>query len=147
MIARDIGTATNILAAASAVVDGIQAGMNARGFPDVRPAHGFAFARIAAGDATALDVAGHLGVSKQAGSQLVEQLVTAGYLTRTTDPTDARRRVLALTARGRACTRAAEEAAVDAVAPWRKALGAGGMRALDAALAAVPLPGPVRPAW
>ncbi|MDX6430792.1 MAG: hypothetical protein QOE54_3158, partial [Streptosporangiaceae bacterium] len=35
-----------LLAASSALVDGIHAGTTARGFDDLRPAHGFAFARL-----------------------------------------------------------------------------------------------------
>jgi DNA-binding MarR family transcriptional regulator/catechol 2,3-dioxygenase-like lactoylglutathione lyase family enzyme len=42
----------------------------------------------------------HLGVSKQAISQLVETLVQRGYLVRTSDPDDARRVVLAVTEPG-----------------------------------------------
>ncbi len=136
-----------VLAAASRLVEGIQAGLAARGYPDLRPAHGFAFARIDAGDATVLDVAAHLGVTKQAASQLVEQLVQGGYLRRTPDAADARRKVLALTARGRAVTRAAEEAALQTVGQWRPELGAAGLRELHDLLARLDLAGPLRPAW
>ena len=41
-----------LLGAARALVDGIDAGVRARGFTDVRPAHGFAFALLSAGGAT-----------------------------------------------------------------------------------------------
>ena len=51
------------LVASRALVDGISAGIKARGFGDVRPAHGFAFARLAAGGATITELAGHLGVT------------------------------------------------------------------------------------
>ncbi len=54
-----------------------------------------------------VDVADYLGVTKQAASQLVEQLVQRGYVVREADPGDARSRILKLTERGWACTRAA----------------------------------------
>src|SRR6476469_8371692 len=99
MTKRDTDLAMTVLNAATLVVDGIQEGMARRGFADVRPAHGFAFVRISQGDATVLDVAEHLGVTKQAASQLVEQLVSRRYVKRVADPGDARRRLLVLTAR------------------------------------------------
>jgi DNA-binding MarR family transcriptional regulator len=139
--------AMSVLATASRVIEQIQDGMARRGFPDVRPAHGFAFVRISHGDATVLDVAEHLGVTKQAASQLVEQLVQRGYVTRVPDPADARRRTLALTARGRACTRAAEASAADAVRGGQDEIGADGVRRLTRLLARVSPDGPLRPAW
>jgi hypothetical protein len=41
-----------LLSVGRALVDGISAGVRARGFGDVRPAHGFAFARLAPDGAT-----------------------------------------------------------------------------------------------
>ena len=145
--ARDLDTAMLVLAAASAVISAIQDGMAERGYTDVRPAHGFAFARIAVGGATAADLAEHLGVTKQAAGQLVDQLVSGGYVRRDPDPLDARRRLLRLTARGMACTRAAEESAAAAVAAWRPSVGAKDLRALHDALARLGLGGPLRPVW
>ena len=106
-----VAVAMLVLGAATQVIDGIQHGLAERGFADVRPAHGFAFVRISAGDASMIDVADYLGVTKQAASQLVEQLVQRGYVIREADPGDARSRILKLTERGWACTRAAEQAA------------------------------------
>lgn len=147
MSKRDTDLALTVLNAATLVVDGIQEGMARRGFADVRPAHGFAFVRISAGGATVLDVAEHLGVTKQAASQLVEQLVQRRYVKRVADPDDARRRVLVLTARGRSCTVAAEESAADAVAAWRPTLGAAGLKSLYELLGPLDRGGPLRPAW
>jgi DNA-binding MarR family transcriptional regulator len=145
--AEAVQLAMNVLATASRVIEQIQDGLVRRGFHDVRPAHGFAFVRISHGDATVLDVAEHLGVTKQAASQLVEQLVQRGYVTRVADPSDARRRLLALTARGRACTRAAEASAAEAVTAWQGELGVDGTRRLARLLARVSPDGPLRPIW
>lgn len=136
-----------VLGAATQVVEGIQQGLADRGFVDVRPAHGFAFVRVSAGDATVAELAEHLGVTKQAASQLVEQLVGRGYLTRETDPRDGRARLLRLTDHGLACTRAAEQAAGDAVEVWSRQLEPAAFAALRAALQVVVRPGRLRPAW
>ncbi|MCK8670616.1 MarR family transcriptional regulator [Rhodococcus sp. HM1] len=136
-----------VLRAASQLVDAIQEGVAARGFTDVRPSHGFAFARISSGDATASDLAEHLGVTKQAAGQLVDQLVDRGYVTREADPTDARARLLRLTDRGWACTRAADDAAREAVEQWRDRLDPATYAALGTALRTVVTPGRLRPAW
>ncbi|NEB76778.1 MarR family transcriptional regulator, partial [Streptomyces sp. SID14478] len=46
-----------------------------------------------------------------------------------------------------ACTRAAEEAAADAVRPWVERLGEDKAHALYGQLTALAPKGPVRPAW
>lgn len=141
------GLAPLVLASAAALVDAVQAGVRARGFTDLRPAHGFAFVRLAPSGATVGEVAAHLGVTKQAASQLVEELVGKGYVERRADPSDARVRLVVLTERGWACTRAADEAAAEAVDAWRAVLGDARVRALRDDLARVTPPGRLRPAW
>jgi DNA-binding MarR family transcriptional regulator len=142
-----VAVAMLVLRAAAQLVDGIQRGLAERGFSDIRPAHGFAFVRISSGGATVADVAEHLGVTKQAASALVEQLVRRGYLTREAHPRDGRSRVLRLTERGWACTRAAEQAAADTTEAWSQLLDADAMATLHATLQAVVVPGRLRPAW
>ncbi|MEY9878374.1 DNA-binding MarR family transcriptional regulator [Streptacidiphilus sp. MAP12-33] len=136
-----------VLALAGELVQGIHDRVLAAGFDDLRPAHGFAFVRISFGGATTGDLAEHLGVTKQAAAQLVDELVRKGYVERTPHPTDARARLLALTERGWACTRAADAAAVAAVAPYREALGEERFAALVRDLGALGPRGPIRPAW
>lgn len=121
-------------------------GVVARGF-EVRPAYGFAFACLAPDGATVTGLAAHLGVTKQAGSQLVDELVRKGYVERRPHPDDARARLVVLTERGRACTRAAEEAALEAVRPWVELLGEGEMRMLCDRLMRIAPYGPIKPAW
>ncbi len=142
-----VAVAVKVLAAASEVIDGIQVGMATRGFPELRPAHGFAFARIEQGDASVLDIAEHLGVSKQAASQLVEQLVTGGYVERRRDEKDARRWLLDLTDRGQAGARAAHESAAEVVGEWQATLGADGVHTLHATLDRLDFAGPLKPVW
>lgn len=119
----------------------------ARGSTDVRPAHGFAFARIAAGGATTGELATHLGVSKQAAAQMVTALVQKGYVRRRTHPADGRARLLVLTKRGVACTQAAEACAAEAAGQWVEVIGRSRLSAMAADLASIGAQGPLRPAW
>ncbi|MFE1025844.1 MarR family winged helix-turn-helix transcriptional regulator [Streptomyces sp. NPDC058818] len=136
-----------VLAAAGGLTQRIHEGVVARGFEGLRPAHGFAFARLAPDGATVTDLAAHLGMTKQAASQLVDELVRKGYAERRPHPADARARLVVLTESGWACTRAAEEAAAEAVRAWVDVLGEGEVQALRDRLLRVAPNGPVRPAW
>ncbi|MFI6281089.1 MarR family winged helix-turn-helix transcriptional regulator [Streptomyces sp. NPDC050988] len=136
-----------LLAVAGELTQRIHEGVVARGFEGVRPAHGFAFARLAPGGATVTELAAHLGVTKQAASQLVDEIVRKGYAERRPHPDDARARLVVLTERGWACTRAAEESAAEAVGPWVELLGESEVRALRDRLLRIAPYGPIRPAW
>ncbi|MFJ9864787.1 MarR family winged helix-turn-helix transcriptional regulator [Streptomyces sp. NPDC101165] len=136
-----------LLAVAGDLTQRIHDGVEARGFTDIRPAHGFAFARLAPGGATVTDLAAHLGVTKQAASQLVDEIVRKGYVERRPHPEDARARLIVLTEQGWACTRAAEEAAAEVVGAWVELLGEGEVRALRERLTRIAPYGPIRPAW
>ncbi|MFI1164255.1 MarR family winged helix-turn-helix transcriptional regulator [Streptomyces sp. NPDC020801] len=136
-----------LLAVAGELTQRIHEGVVARGFEGLRPAHGFAFARMAPDGATATELAAHLGVTKQAASQLVDEIVRKGYAERRPHPADARARLIVLTERGWACTRAAEEAAAEAVRAWAGLIGEGELQSLWRQLARIAPYGPVRPAW
>jgi DNA-binding MarR family transcriptional regulator len=139
--------AFGLLAASRALVDGISAGVRARGFDDVRPAHGFAFARLAAGGANISQLAEHLDVTRQAAAQLVDELAAKGYVERHPDPADARARLITLTEKGWACTRAADAAMADSIRPWAAALGEQRLLALRDDLIRIAPDGPLRPMW
>jgi DNA-binding MarR family transcriptional regulator len=139
--------AFGLLAVSRALVDGISAGVRARGFTEIRPAHGFAFTRLAAGDATVTELAGHLGVTRQAAAQLVDELAAKGYVERRPHPGDARARLVTLTPKGWACTQAAEAAIADTIRPWAAALGEQRLLALTGDLLSIAPDGPLRPVW
>lgn len=136
-----------LLAAGNALVDGIHSGVVARGFDDVRPAHGFAFARLAPDGATVSELAAHLGVTRQAAAQIVDELVIKGYVRRRPHPDDGRAQLVELTERGWACTRAATQAAGDTVRSWGDTLGEKRLRALGEDLAVIAPAGRLRPTW
>ncbi|MEV6140010.1 MarR family winged helix-turn-helix transcriptional regulator [Nocardia sp. NPDC051990] len=135
-----------LLAAGAAATDAIHAGVVAAGFTDVRPTHGFAFVRLAPNGATVGELAEHLGVTKQAASQLVDEIVHKGYAERNTHPDDARARLITLTDKGWACTRAADAAAANFAAQWASILGDSAVTELRNTLTRVVPPGRVRPA-
>ncbi|MGW7724767.1 MarR family winged helix-turn-helix transcriptional regulator [Streptomyces canus] len=141
-----LALAAALLAAAGDLTQRINDGVVARGF-EARPAWGFAFARLAPDGATVTELAGHLGVTKQAASQLVDEIVRKGYAERRPHPGDARARLVVLTERGWACTRAAEEAAAEAVRSWIDVLGESDVRALRDRMGRIAPKGPIRPAW
>jgi DNA-binding MarR family transcriptional regulator len=141
-----LSLAAALLAAAGDLTQRINDGVIARGF-EARPAHGFVFTRLAPDGATVTELAVHLGVTKQAASQLVEELVRKGYVERRPHPGDARARLIVLTEHGWACTRAAEEATAEAVQGWVELIGEGQVRALRNQLVRIAPYGPIRPAW
>ncbi|HEY7047331.1 MAG TPA: MarR family transcriptional regulator [Jatrophihabitantaceae bacterium] len=135
----------SLLATSAALIDSIHAGVVARGYDDLRPTHGFAFVLLSHGAATVNDLAAHLGVTKQAASQLVDELEAKGYVQRRINPDDARSRLIGLSDKGWACTRAAQAAATDAVREWGKVLGVRRIRSLTADLSRIAPGGPLRP--
>jgi DNA-binding MarR family transcriptional regulator len=136
-----------LLATGNALVDGIHGGVVARGFADLRPAHGFAFARLVPAGATVSELAVHLGVTRQAAAQLIDELVVKGYVQRRPHPDDGRAQLIVLTERGWACTRAAEAAAADTVAVWAARVGEDRLAMLREVLAGLAPAGRLRPTW
>ena len=82
------------------LVDQLHAELADQGHPDARPAHGFALQAIGPDGITATELGRRLGVSKQAAAKTITALETQGYVERSSDTTDARRRLVRLTARG-----------------------------------------------
>jgi DNA-binding MarR family transcriptional regulator len=96
--------------------DEVAAGVAAAGFAGLRPAHGYALSRLSFGGATAVQVAEHLGITKQSAGQLVDELERSGYVRREPHPTDRRGKLVVLTDRGWGAVQAAQRAldAIDA---------------------------------
>lgn len=94
-----------LLALATRVLtESVHARLADEGFGDIRPAHGYAFSLIASrGGATGVEIAAHLGMTKQSAKVLIDHLERAGYVTRKKSAHDRRARVVRLTDRARAC--------------------------------------------
>ncbi|MEV0402538.1 MarR family transcriptional regulator [Actinoallomurus sp. NPDC050550] len=89
-----------LIAGFRTLIDELHAELARQGHPDARPAYGFAMQAIGPGGATASEVGRRLGVSKQAAGKTIDRLEELGYAERVDDPTDGRRKLVRLTARG-----------------------------------------------
>jgi DNA-binding MarR family transcriptional regulator len=105
------------------LIDGLHGELAARGWEGMRPAFGFVLLALSSGPATGTELAATLGTSKQAVSQLVDDLVAAGYAVRTVHPDDARARHIALTGRGHLVLAAVEEIYTELEGGWAEILG------------------------
>lgn len=115
----------------------IYAEVAAAGYPDVRELHSPVLRHLAPGGGRVADVARACGLAKQSVAYIVEDLVQLGYLRVEPDPEDGRARRLVYTARGRRLLQALLAASGEAEARLAGLLGAGMMRQLRAALAAI----------
>jgi len=82
------------------IIDELHTRLAQLGYDDVRPAHGFAFQRIAPNGATGNEIAEFLDITKQAASEMVDYLEKHGYVQRRPHPTDRRGKLVMLTERG-----------------------------------------------
>ncbi|MFE3990987.1 MarR family winged helix-turn-helix transcriptional regulator [Streptomyces goshikiensis] len=69
----------------------------AAGYEDLRPLHGMTFQVLGRSGATATELAEHLGVTKQAAGQIVDDLERRGYVRREPHPEGGRRKLVVLT--------------------------------------------------
>jgi DNA-binding MarR family transcriptional regulator len=123
-----LGTAWSIL------IEGLHKELAARGFEDVRPSHGFVFQRLAPYGATGNELAEHLGVTKQAASQMIDYLEERGYVVRKPHPSDKRGKLVLLTQRGWDCIRATEAVFARIEQRWTAIVGPDHMTMLRADL-------------
>jgi DNA-binding MarR family transcriptional regulator len=100
------------------------AGVVARGFTDVRFAHGHVMAPLTLKDGQRLtDLAVGAAMAPQSMNELVDDLAAKGYVERRPDPVDRRAKRIHLTERGRANTEAGRKAAADSEQHLRRVLG------------------------
>ncbi len=125
------------------LVDRAHEALAARGHPGVRPSHGFTLQAVGGG-ATASEVAARLGVSKQAATKTLTLLEQQGYVARSPDPTDARRRTVVVTPHGHDLLDASTTAFADVVDAWRAQIGDRAVRSLGDGLRALDLPAATR---
>jgi DNA-binding MarR family transcriptional regulator len=134
------------------LVDSLHVRLEARGI-EVKPV--FAFVLLASRERalTGNDVAGLLGISKQAASKLADTMEAEHYLTRKPHPEDARAKLLHIAPKGRRVLEAAESIYAELEGEWAKVIGKARLEALRADLADVlraahggELP-PIRPTW
>jgi len=137
------------------LIDEMHRRLDAAGYADLRPAHGYVLnAAAAEGGVTASSLAGTLGMTKQGAAKVLAELVQAGYIVRGEDDNDARARPAMLTSRGRAALDAAAGIQHQLEEEWSALVSprdlAGLRRTLEAALQAAGgdiHPPPLRPVW
>lgn len=93
------------------------------GFEDFTPAQARVFQRIAPGGSRLTDLAEQAQITKQSAGFLVDQLAKAGYVERVPDPTDARARLVRITARGAQAIPLAATIVAEVEAEWTAHLG------------------------
>jgi DNA-binding MarR family transcriptional regulator len=122
----------NLVAASGA--PHLRAAFAAAGLDGIRPAQVVALVPLAAGGLHASDLADRLKVSRQAVAQGIASLERHGYVTRVTDPVDARARIIELTPRGRQALRVMRSNALDLEKRWDEVLGSQRLRELRESL-------------
>lgn len=111
----------NLVAASGA--PRLRAAFAAAGLDGIRPAQAVALVPLAAGGLHASDLADRLQVSRQAVAQAITGLERHGYVTRVSNPLDARTRIIELTPRGRQTLHVMRSSAVELERQWEQALG------------------------
>ena len=113
----------------------IYGGVVARGFSDVRFAHGHVMAPLQLRDGQRLtELALGAAMTPQSMNELVDDLATKGYIERRPDPVDRRAKRIYLTARGRASAKAGGMAAAESEEHLGRVLGDKGRGQLRRAL-------------
>src|SRR5947199_5203862 len=96
-----------VVGAARVVSDRLGEAVAVAGVDDMRAPFGYVIRALAERDRTLTELAGLLGVSKQAAIKVVDEMEARGFLARLPDPDDRRTKVLRLTRKGRQVRRVA----------------------------------------
>ena len=131
------GLALLLLGGFRSLVDGATAELARRGYEDVRPVHDFTMRAIAAGAGNASELGRRLSVSKQAAAKTIAVLQERGYVTRDTDPRNARRMLLQVTPLGFEVLRQGEATFDELRDQWERQIGPAQLESLETHLAAL----------
>lgn len=116
-------TATLLFIAHRAAEARVMDALRAAGFDDLTVAQCRIGQRLSPNGIRITDLAEQAGVTKQTAGALIDELERSGYVVRKPDPSDARARLVFLSARGeRLCAAAAKEVA-EVEAEWRRHVG------------------------
>jgi DNA-binding MarR family transcriptional regulator len=112
------------------LTDNTRTHLHAAGFDDIRKPYGFIFRAIAKDGASINELAALLEVSKQAASKIVDDMTSAGYVSRDEHETDRRSKIVRLTERGRQAMQTARKANQELEAALEKRVGKTKMEAM-----------------
>lgn len=113
------------------IIDELHAELARQGHPHVRPMHGFVMQAVGPHGTTAVDLGRTLGVSKQAAGKTIDTLQRLGYVERSTDPADSRRKIVKLTPYGVDALTKSAAIFDDLRRTWSRTLGEDRLRALE----------------
>jgi len=116
------------------LIDELHAELSRQGHSAIRPMHGFVMQAIGPEGTTAADLGRALGITKQAAGKTVETLERIGYVERTRDPADTRRKIVRLTTYGEDALARSARIFDDLRARWAAELGEDRLRALESDL-------------
>jgi DNA-binding MarR family transcriptional regulator len=119
------------------LVDAATAELARRGHEDVRPVHDFAIRAIAAGADTASELGRRLSITKQSAARTIAVLQQRGYVESDTDPLDARRKRLQVTAHGLDMLRQGESIFDELRDQWARRMGITELENFEKQLAAM----------
>ncbi|WP_345561275.1 MarR family winged helix-turn-helix transcriptional regulator [Nonomuraea rosea] len=123
-----------LLLAFRMLIDELHAELARQGHPDIRPMYGFVMQAIGPGGTTAVELGRTLGVSKQAAGKTIDTLERLGYVERTADPGDTRRKITRLTPYGLDALYRSARIFDTLRARWASELGEDRLRALESDL-------------
>jgi DNA-binding MarR family transcriptional regulator len=101
----------------------VSEGLDQRGFPDIRPAHGAIAQHISDRGSRVTELAQLAQISKASVVYIVNDLERLGYVERLADPDDGRAKLVRLTERGRQAQDAAREIVAQIEQDWSGVLG------------------------
>lgn len=113
----------------------VDAVLAAEGFDDIRPPHANVFPFVPEGGIQVVELAALAGVRKQTMAQSVAELERAGYLERRPDPSDARAKLVFLTAKGREVRPVAKAAGRRVEERWARLVGRDELERIRSSLA------------
>jgi DNA-binding MarR family transcriptional regulator len=130
---HNIGRLATVLATAfqGEVLDRLRG----RGHPSLRASHNAVLMNIDSLGTRQSIIAGRAGVTRQAISQIVDDLEQLGYVVRTSDPHDGRVQCVCFTARGKALLDEGVAIIAELEAQWASRLGPGELEAARTTLA------------
>ncbi|MEO6511138.1 MAG: MarR family transcriptional regulator [Nocardioides sp.] len=120
----DVPIARLLAVAYRQLIDGLHRRLAEEGWDDVRPSYGFVLLTLRDREASVSDLAGLMGVSKQATSKLLDQMAAGEYVTREVSTSDARLRTVALAPRGHELLAVVEGIYAELESAWASAVGA-----------------------
>lgn len=122
-MADDPDTAALFFIAHRAAETSVMAALRANGFDDLTVAQCRIMQRLSPDGIRITDLADQAQVTKQTAGALIDELERSGYVVRTPDPSDARARLIVLSARGEKLCAAATVEVNKVEAQWRAHVG------------------------